>query len=222
MQILKNDRTQQIFFFLIGKLHTLHGSWTHNLTPSFHYYGRRKCQLSYSSLVQTQHKLPVEHIHIFLGPKKLLISQQWRYIRNYWSFPTPRIHCARWLKYGSAWELLLNIGPKLWSSALNSLSNLLQQVWMRKRQTAHKHTHRDGEKKERCACVTYRIESATVVFLVVNLTALEGLLEFPTKPSEDSSSLGMSMEDDISHWVAAAYCRHSDFSLSTFCISNSS
>jgi hypothetical protein len=70
---------------------------------------------------------------------------------------------------------------------------------MRKRQTAHKHTHTDGEKKERCACVTYRIEAATVVFLVVNLTAPEGLLEFPTEPSEDSSSLGMSMEDDISH-----------------------
>lgn len=44
------------------------------------------------------------------------------------SKPTPRTNCARWVKYGSAWELLLKIGPKLWSSLLNSLSNLLQYV----------------------------------------------------------------------------------------------
>lgn len=64
---------------------------------------------------------------------------------------------------------------------------------------SYEHTRTQREKKERSACVTYRIESATEGFLVVNLSALDGLFEFPTEPSDNSSSLGMSMEDDINH-----------------------
>ena len=38
------------------------------------------------------------------------------------------------------------------------------------------------------------------------LSALIGLVGFPIKPKDDSSSLRMSMEDCINHWAAAAYC----------------
>ena len=34
---------------------------------------------------------------------------------------------------------------------------------------------------------------------------------------DDSADLQPSMEDEIKHCVAAAYCRHSNFNLSTFC-----
>lgn len=81
-----------------------------------------------------------------------------------------------------------------------------------------RHRQRGRQTKVCVNRITYRMESVTAAFLLVNLTALDGLLEFPTEPSDNSSSLGMSMEDDINHCVAAAYCRHSDFSLSTFCI----
>ena len=42
---------------------------------------------------------------------------------------------------------------------------------------------------------TYRIESVAINFLVANLDALDGVGEFPTKPSDNSSNLGISMED---------------------------
>ena len=58
--------------------------------------------------------------------------------------------------------------------------------------------HRERE-IERDACVTYRIESVAINFLVANLGALDGVVEFSTEPSDNSSNLGISMEDYIKH-----------------------
>lgn len=73
----------------------------------------------------------------FHNPNHLMVTRRYMHIRTYWSFATPRIHCARWVKYGSAWALLLNIGPRLCNSILNSFSKLLQykaqRTEMRKR-----------------------------------------------------------------------------------------
>ena len=131
----------------------------------------------------------------------------------------PRIHCARWVKYGSAWEFLFRMGPRLWSSALNSLSKLLHNM--------------RGNVRDFCLfiCIfhihflqTYSIDSVTVVFRVVIFSAWDGTLDLHSldvsdldRTSEDLSSFGISIDDDINHWVAAAYCRHKVFSLSTFC-----
>ena len=46
---------------------------------------------------------------------------------------------------------------------------------------------------------TYRIESVAINFLVANLGALDGVVEFSTEPSDYSSNLGISMEDYIKH-----------------------
>jgi hypothetical protein len=45
----------------------------------------------------------------------------------YGSIRTPRMHCARWVRYGSACEMLLSVGARLWSSELNAASNFLRQ-----------------------------------------------------------------------------------------------
>lgn len=47
--------------------------------------------------------------------------------RSYCSLPSPRMHWARCVRYGSACELLLRMGTKLWSSSLNSFSNFLHE-----------------------------------------------------------------------------------------------
>ena len=71
--------------------------------------------------------------------------------------------------------------------------------------------------RERCMChFTHRIESVAINFLVANLGALDGVVEFSTEPSDNSSNLGISMEDYIKHWGASAYCRYNSFSLSIF------
>lgn len=62
-----------------------------------------------------------------IGLQNRLLQFKEKRTRTYWFFPTPRIHCARWVRYGSACEWLLKIVPRLWISALNSFSNLLQQ-----------------------------------------------------------------------------------------------
>ena len=60
-------------------------------------------------------------------------------------------------------------------------------------------TRRDRD-RERCMChFTYRIESVAINFLVANLGALDGVVEFSTEPSDNSSNLGISMEDYIKH-----------------------
>ena len=46
---------------------------------------------------------------------------------------------------------------------------------------------------------TYRIESVAINFLVADLGALGGVVEFPTEPLNNSSNLGISMEDYINH-----------------------
>ena len=71
---------------------------------------------------------------------------------------------------------------------------------MRKRQS-DKDTKREREReRERFMYhFTYRIESVAINFLVANLDALDGVGEFPTKPSDNSSNLGISMEDFINH-----------------------
>ena len=46
---------------------------------------------------------------------------------------------------------------------------------------------------------TYRIELVAINFLVADLGALDGVVEFPTEPSDNSSNLGISMEDYIKH-----------------------
>ena len=71
---------------------------------------------------------------------------------------------------------------------------------MRKRQS-DKDTKREREReRERFMYhFTYRIESVAINFLVANLYALDGVGEFPTKPSDNSSNLGISMEDFINH-----------------------
>ena len=46
---------------------------------------------------------------------------------------------------------------------------------------------------------TYRIESVAINFLVANLGALNGVVEFSIEPSDNSSNLGISMEDYIKH-----------------------
>ena len=55
--------------------------------------------------------------------------------------------------------------------------------------------------RERCTChfTTYRIELVAINFLVANLGALDGVVEFLTEPSDNSSNLGISMEDYIKH-----------------------
>ena len=54
--------------------------------------------------------------------------------------------------------------------------------------------------RERCMChFTYRIELVAINFLVANLGALDGVVEFSTEPSDNSSNLGISMEDYIKH-----------------------
>ena len=54
--------------------------------------------------------------------------------------------------------------------------------------------------RERCMChFTYRIESVAINFLVANLGAIDGVVEFSTEPSDNSSNLGISMEDYIKH-----------------------
>ena len=67
---------------------------------------------------------------------------------------------------------------------------------------------------------TYRIESVTAASLVIAFCTWDGFFNlncFNFCDADGSSSLVMSIEDDINHWVAAAYCRHKDFSFSTFC-----
>ena len=53
-------------------------------------------------------------------------------------------------------------------------------------------------------------------FLVANLGALDGVVEFSTEPLDNSSNLGISMEDYIKYWGASAHCRHNSFSLFIF------
>ena len=67
-----------------------------------------------------------------------------------------------------------------------------------------------------CHFNTYRIELVAINFLVANLGALDGLVGFPTEPSDNSSNLGISMEDYIKHGGASAYCRHNSFTLFIF------
>lgn len=129
---------------------------------------------------------------------------------NYFSSPTPRIHCARCVKYGSACERLLRIGPRLWSSAWNSFSNFLQQF---------SYTL-SSEKTDRLEVAgditkTYKMESVTVAFSV-NFSALDEVLYFDSLPELGRGS-AISMEEDINHWVAAAYWRHISFNFSIFC-----
>lgn len=68
------------------------------------------------------------------------------------------------------------------------------------------------------------MESVTAEFLVMTFCAWDGFLNFLcldfSEPTESSewSNLGMSIEDEINHCVAAAYCRHNDFNFSTFYI----
>lgn len=50
---------------------------------------------------------------------------------------------------------------------------------------------------------TYNMDSVTVVSLIIVFCGWDWLL--------------MSIDDDISHCVAAAYCRHTDFNFSIFC-----
>ena len=50
-----------------------------------------------------------------------------------------------------------------------------------------------------CHFTTYRIELVAINFLVANLGALDGVVEFPTEPLDNSSNLGISMEDYIKH-----------------------
>ena len=42
---------------------------------------------------------------------------------------------------------------------------------------------------------TYKIESVTINILAADLGALNGVVEFPTEPSDNSSNLGISMEN---------------------------
>ena len=46
---------------------------------------------------------------------------------------------------------------------------------------------------------TYRIESVAINFLATDLGALDGVVEFPTEPSDYSSNLVISMENYINH-----------------------
>ena len=46
---------------------------------------------------------------------------------------------------------------------------------------------------------TYRIELVAINFLVADLGALDRVVEFLTEPSDNSSNLGISMEDYINH-----------------------
>ena len=67
-----------------------------------------------------------------------------------------------------------------------------------------KKTVRERERereRERCMChfTTYKIELVAINFLVANLGALDGVVEFPTEPLDNSSNLGISMEDYIKH-----------------------
>ena len=70
---------------------------------------------------------------------------------------------------------------------------------MRKRQS-DKERERERE-REICMChfTTYIIELVAINFLVANLGALDGVVEFPTEPLDNSSNLGISMEDYIKH-----------------------
>lgn len=136
--------------------------------------------------------------------------------RIYWSFPVPKIHCARWVKYGSAWELLLSIGARLWSSALNSLSNLLQY-----------RVYRGLEKVTKTTVTVYdhvRVPHPLQTYRIASVKfGLLELIDSAWHRPRDLDGLGFSDRRElINHWVAEAYCRQSDFSLSTFCISENS
>ena len=63
----------------------------------------------------------------------------------------------------------------------------------------HEERERKRERERFMYHFTYRIESVAINFLVANLDALDGVGEFPTKPSDNSSNLGISMEDFINH-----------------------
>ena len=62
---------------------------------------------------------------------------------------------------------------------------------------------------------TYKIESVTVAFSV-NFRVFDELLKTDSLP-EPSTGPVISTEEEINHWVAAAYCRQISFNLSIFC-----
>ena len=63
----------------------------------------------------------------------------------------------------------------------------------------HKERERERERERFMYHFTYRIESVAINFLVADLGALDRVVEFLTEPSDNSSNLGISMEDYIKH-----------------------
>ena len=101
-----------------------------------------------------------------------------------------------------AW-LCLGTAAQFQSKALKLNKFLeLSAITVNEKKTV-KQTQRERERereRERCMChFTYRIESVAINFLVANLGALDGVVEFSTEPSYNSSNLGISMEDYIKH-----------------------
>ena len=75
----------------------------------------------------------------------------------------------------------------------------LSTITVNKKKTVSTERERERE-RERCMChFTYRIESMAINFPVANLGALDGVVEFSTEPLDNSSNLGISMEDYIKH-----------------------
>ena len=99
-----------------------------------------------------------------------------------------------------AW-LCLGTAARFQSKALklNKFLELFAITVNEKKTVRQTQIERERE-RERCMChFTYRIESVAINFLVANLGALDGVVEFSTEPSDNSSNLGISMEDYIKH-----------------------
>uniref|UniRef100_A0A0A9DH70 Uncharacterized protein n=1 Tax=Arundo donax TaxID=35708 RepID=A0A0A9DH70_ARUDO len=101
------------------------------------------------------------------------------------------MHWARWVRYGSACELLLSVGTRLWSSELNAASNF----------------------KIDSDITTLSDASFSCWSLSCDLFILD--LDFPD--FDAFSGLATSM-DGMRSWMEVAYWRHKAFSFSTFCV----
>lgn len=176
---------------------------TFTRTPPWRGWGIPHCWMTYTHA----------NLAIVWSPRNMARS-------NHWSTPTPRMHCPRWVKYGSACELLLSVGIRLWSSELNSASNFLQQtvqdciIWW-SIDTKLTLCEKDW------IWESYKIDSDITTFSDANFSCWPlflvsfifdlGILDFDV-----FSGLATSM-DGINSWMEVAYWRHRAFSFSIFC-----
>ena len=82
---------------------------------------------------------------------------------------------------------------------LNKFLELSAITVNEKKTVRQRHGEREIERERYMCHYTYKIESVAINFLAADLGALDGVVEFPTEPSDNSSNLGISMENYINH-----------------------